>query len=109
MTYELAKQLKDAGFPQRGEWGYRFYPDGTMTALSYHRSVPQESDTYAPTLSELIGACQPHFDSLICIPGIRRGSEILQKGEWEATANLDNITTTGTLPEEAVAKLWLAL
>lgn len=48
MTYELAKQLKDAGFPT---------PKG----------ADEEWDTYDrmfPTLSELIDACLPDFKQL---------------------------------------------
>lgn len=48
MNYELAKELKDAGFPQKGEWA----TIGVSGALIKH-----SGDLYIPTLSELIRAC----------------------------------------------------
>ena len=88
MTYELASQLRDAGFPQIGKGGHLGPPD---------KLVWRASDrVYCPTLSELIAACTT-FCSLY-----RRGDD------WCADG-LDQPEQRGKTPEEAVARLWLAL
>jgi hypothetical protein len=85
VTYELAKQLKIAGFKDSNGW------------------VWHDSETLPmPTLSELINACGEDFISLIHPPIV---------GAWEAYAQPvdDSIDSVGSTPEEAVAKLWLSL
>ena len=81
MNYELAKKLKDAGFP----WQDR----NVLTSSSY------------PTLSELIEACGSEFISL-------QNKNLLG---WYSVANTQSGIKTGegSTPEEAVANLWLAL
>jgi len=81
MTHELAKELKDAGFPQREGRGVKH-----------------------PTLSELIEACGDKFY------GLHR----MVNGEWLAFMydiedSTRQVETIGSMPEEAVAHLWLAL
>lgn len=51
INYELAKQLKNAGFPQKGSFNGKDIPDVPIGA-------------YVPTLSELIEACGDEFDLL---------------------------------------------
>ena len=80
MTYELAKQLKDAGFPQ----DYNPQPAGWGGA---------DDDTHNPTLEELILACADDFVILVRD----------RLGNWYAESEI------GSTPTEAVAKLWLAL
>ncbi len=85
MTAKLAEQLKDAGFPQHDEMG-----------------AP-----YAPTLSELVEACDTYFWSL------RRTPE----GKWIATGHLipkeNQIPYYESVPYDepdvAVAELFLAI
>lgn len=97
MTYELAKQLKDAGFPQAHNYdenGRSDYVDKDYKgdALVGYISIP--------TLSELITACGDKFFTL----------ERLYDGCF--AANDDNGNRIGEeyeTPEEAIAKLWLAL
>lgn len=96
MNYELAKQLKDAGFPQEGDGGYALDND-----------CKDERDTcecmgYVPTLEELIGMCGDGSH------GINRLYRI-DDGQWAATGNDDFKDGVGTTPSEAVAWLWLAL
>lgn len=92
MNYELAKKLKDAGFPQYSieclfdpklkEWG------ASDMACS-------------PTLSELIEACGDQFYEL-CKTDY----------DWIANCYSDKnrvVYERGDSPEEAVANLWLAL
>jgi hypothetical protein len=83
MTYELAKQLKDAGFLQPK------YSD-------------KDWDTYErmfPNLSELIEACGDGYFLLEHIRGNR----------WVAVKGLIPISEIGITLEEAVANLWLKL
>ena len=89
MNYELAKQLKDAGFDQELIGAY----DATFS-----------DGIYVPTLSELIEACGDDFDSLrkrdtgfIAFP---TSEKLKERREW--------CLAIGT-PKEAVARLWVAL
>lgn len=85
MTYELAGKLKDAGFPKN------------FSVLSF------ECGDDFPTLSELIEACGNSFGQL---ERINNWNTI----EWYATNNIKDIETEiCSTPEEAVARLWLAL
>lgn len=81
MTYELAKQLKDAGYK-----GYlHFEGDGTVTH----------------DLSELIEACGDK------ISGIEKS---IEGNSWFAYPYPFSFPAhQGSTPEEAVAKLWLEL
>jgi hypothetical protein len=103
MNYELAKQLKDAGFPQKGEWGYRPHDGGMFSILNYHRDVPLETDVMRPSLSELIDACGTDFSFLAYW---EKGNEA---GDWQASSDKKLETLWGSTPDEAVANLWLAL
>ena len=134
MNYELAKKLKDAGFPQRqnedNTFGtifdthkfllrenadsrdspYDSINDRTMWIQYFNPAYVKEMAefvVYVPTLSELIEAC-----------GVKGTQFTLfgrDKDRWEAT-NLDGfdlqvqtLTKYGSTPEEAVANLWIAL
>jgi len=85
MTYELAKQLKDAAFPQQGNGSTFGSPNEVV---------------YLPTLSELIEACGDQF---YCVE-----KNLKEAPLWTATG-WDDDFGVGQTPEEAVAKLWLAL
>ncbi len=113
MNYELAKELKEAGFHQNtdggGEvlWPYGKYPKP--------RTDIGGEMVYAPTLSELIEACGEEFWSL---ERRKRGdplSPIDYEKEWiavEHPRNSDELLKTkclGDTPEEAISRLWLAL
>jgi hypothetical protein len=84
MNYELAKKLKDAGFPQQ-----------PVPFLPLANNSPETMDllTY-PTLEELIEACGEGFTTLI---RSFEGEVWLADGEEGKTAI------------EAVANLWLEL
>ena len=84
MDYELAKALKDAGFPQSGDSQLWF------------------SDVYIPTLSEIIEACGEDFGSLTKVV-----YDSVDK--WECRDRTGYIEIVEHTPEEAVAKLWLEL
>jgi len=84
MNYELAKQLKDAGFQNGLGCGHCGY-DGT--------------EDLPPTLSELIEACGDRFQY------VRRNND----GTFWAMDSFGNQTSDEQTPEEAVAKLWIEL
>lgn len=99
MNYTLAKQLKDAGFPQVGD---NRGSDGELAGLGDGISI--EGNVYNPTLSELIEACGDSFGRLNQIHKFKYvayASESYPKPLYE--------DTTGSTPEEAVARLYLAL
>src|SRR4030042_4814344 len=99
MNYELAKELKEAGFPQRGilktqstgcpHWGTEEW--GTRTDCGCWLSYP--------TLSELIEACG---DDLALMGAATKGWNVWRTG-------VKYPVVFGTTLEEAVAKLWLKL
>lgn len=107
MKYELAKKLKEAGFPQ--ETDYYFDSQGVsgnggemIFDIVYKNKLPEkEYFRYAiPTLSELIEACGDDFRDLIrykandtvmwCVHG--------HNSQW-----------TGFNPIEAIASLYISL
>lgn len=94
MTYELAKQLKDAGYKLKLSHG----PDDL-------RGVIRVDETWylIPSLSELIEACGDRFVILTRID--RFGQSVEQ---WIAIGT-HHEERKGFTPEEAVAHLWLAL
>ena len=126
MNYKLAKQLKDAGFPQRlnmeidGE-GYdrckegRLIPGMVIDEKNAARVLKKGEDmgeiAYEPTLEELIEACGDEFDKLIKNYGEEENKlakEIFgEDSDWIAYAY--SLTASGKTPTEAVAKLWLKL
>jgi hypothetical protein len=92
MNYELAKKLKDAGFPQYEPNGFPgiMNPDG-------------DKAVYYPTLSKLIESCGDDFKEMY-------RADKSGKSIWVAKC-CDNSSHVGegSTPEEAVANLWLAL
>jgi len=97
MTYELAKQLKDAGFPQNEE-----NVDGYIYDDDY------ENGAYAPTLSELIEACGDGLKDLTRCSGVHVPLDVEWTDGW-MTNNIGSPRTYAETYEEAVAKLWLEL
>lgn len=110
ISYELAKELKDAGFPQGKSAKIYYIVD---CPLPNGRMKPQECEQGAdlsvvnvsefcdiPTLSELIEACGEEFH---CI--LKRGEE--EGDKWEARSL--NTRVNANTPEEAVAQLWIAI
>lgn len=100
MDYELAKKLRDAGFT-----GHMCFE----TEYGCIQSIegPNYSHACLPTLSELIEACPREIEgNVFCL--------IAVKDRWECY--YDNygpspgqVRTEGSTPEEAAARLWLAL
>lgn len=95
MNYELAKRLRDAGFPQSGN-GRWIGPWDKIVWRSGDR-------VYVPTLEELIEACGDKFFVLNATKTRR------QPNTWYAAITDPNaIEATAATPAEAVAKVWLA-
>ena len=93
ISYALAAQLRDAGFPQggHGKW------IGPSDKLTWHAS----DRVYVPTLSELIEASSYKFGTL---------SQIFSTfPRWTACAVNCEKECLGSTPEEAVARLFLEL
>lgn len=92
MTYELCKQLKDAGLE--------------VLQHSYCNNCEydsREGSYHVPTLSELIEACGDKFHALLA-----RGNG--GDDNWEARSEGQfGSRVTGSTPEEAVASLYLKL
>lgn len=88
MNYELAKELKENGFPSN-------YGHNCPGCLCFSSE---------PTLSELIEACGEGFKNLIRI----NSTEFMVIGEDTNTTQMF-FEEYGESAEEAVAKLWIAL
>ena len=100
MDYKLAKELKDAGFPQ-GDCTCEATESNPEAVCKEMRSGMRCNP---PTLSELIEACGESFLKLVKI----------QLTEGEGVSYFESVSTYkekgfGSTPEEAVARLWLAL
>ena len=98
INYELAKQLKDAGFPQVKEPTY---------GQGYWYSENGGEGVYIPTLSELIEACQKgeEANSVNLFTTRDIGCEAIKQFRFSGSY----MKGIGSTPEEAVAKLWLQL
>jgi len=107
MNYELAKELKDAGFPQVGMGMYSTYLeqiDPEAVLPSEVIGIASTDSCYVPTLSELIEACGDKFGRLEYTPDV-------SMNPWWAHERLEGPHNVGdgSTPEESVARLWLAL
>ncbi len=120
ITYETARKLKDAGFPQKSEiswvcttdYNWRCNRCGTKesNAVSVPESCPNlDCNAYIPTLSELIAACGDRFRLFNRLAN--EHPTLQQKGGWLAVSGEfeERIDAFGDTPEEAVANLWLEL
>lgn len=103
LSYELAKKLKDVGFPQ-------VWPQSDEMEIQDALAISKikekyQKDVYIPSLSELIEACG-EFDRLI---KVRDMDDKLY--EWLAfsTPEIGLKEGHGKTPEKAVANLYLEL
>jgi hypothetical protein len=110
MIYELAKELKDAGFP------FRQIKEDELALRGFERSQVQSGfvfgdgiEWFEPNLSELIEACGEGFFAISHWPEgwTAEGGPIIQGKDnlWTAQIQCKNLPTA----EESVANLWLAL
>lgn len=102
MNYELAKKLKEAGFPNFDVtvWDERLYVS-KPTEATIKSQWEKGRGNYEPTLSELIEACRDRFLSL------QKGN--IKGKEWLALGSDNYTAETGETMIEAVANFWLAL
>lgn len=98
LSYELAKKLKDAGFPQANKDYKGIY--------LFSKPEGMGESVYCPPLPELIEACGDRFKRLeTCkVPDIITN---IEKTVWFAYSEDDE--TTGYTPDEAISNLWLEL
>jgi hypothetical protein len=110
MSPELAKELRNAGFPNIQDLQHRqgrqfLASDGCVSVYSLGELAPPEN-WFIPTLEELIASCEKmegydHFSL-----------EHAQLGWFASIEAQDEQTYNGShrpAAEEAVARLWLAL
>lgn len=103
MNYELAKKLKDNGFPQyEGHFRFKAWIEAQNIKTDYTESHHPEA-VHCPTLSELIEACGEDFWSLTRVNKVMWGATVLDN-----EMNMKYLGE-GSTPEEAVANLWLML
>lgn len=99
--YNLAKQMKDLGFPQNenGRYGvFHTSEDGTVED-GWTTTKGNPDGFYLPTLEEVIKACGEEFFQLT------KGS-----GIWYAEGDIIGTDkVTGSTPLIACMKLWIAL
>lgn len=108
ISYDLAKKLKDAGFPEN-LFRLKSCPCMDMTVEkdgTWACGHSKDELVSVPTLSELIEACGEDFGSIRKIWD--HYTEAFLYWFAECT-NEKGICCEGSTPEEAVANLWLAL
>lgn len=102
MDYELAKRLKDAGFPQK-----EFDFHNPFSGKGWPGDVRPAEYPYNPTLEELIEACialQPDAPFRLYIKNGKCRARM-----FTANTHQEAPWFFGSTPIEAVARLWLAL
>jgi hypothetical protein len=103
-SFDLAKRLKAAGFPQRFTGGSAFNEQGLAIQLNGERSwKAMDSDVSIPTMNELIKACGEKFG------GLERFLDGTKNRFRAYTIFPDTPSGYADSPEEAVARLWLLL
>jgi hypothetical protein len=99
MNYELAKQLKEAGFPQKGRGEVQHCLDDEEEEIVYHA-----------TLEEFIEAVPKYIGKATFVLGsANQGKEWVACYFDFATNRGSEFNESGSTPVEAVARLWLAL
>ena len=102
MQYELAKELKDAGFPQLDY--------SCILQVLEDVAIQDKNDSsvwyYKPTLSELIEACA---EKGVVRLNYATGAGATAEGNYSEHTEKFKTLREGKTPEESVAKLWLAL
>lgn len=105
IPYELAKKLKDAGFPQKGGLMYSNGRNIGVNSIGFKKLDLEIPDGYilSPSLEQLIEACGEDFEGIL---KSRFNKELATK-EWLACEG--EFKTDGDTPEEAVSMLYLKL
>jgi len=109
ISYDLAKKLKDRGFPQATEFHFidgAKEPERQSTWQQIEgewgaaRPISKVECIAAPTLEELLDVCAANFGNLVLNH---------QDASWKAFAHDGIRFCSGLTHQEAVANLWLAL
>jgi hypothetical protein len=101
MDYSLAKELKDAGFPQEGK--------NNDTCTDTSKSALGERIVH-PSLSDLIEACPKEMGNATFVLGAADRGRVWVACYFDFNTNRGSeLNETGQAPEEAVARLWLTL
>ena len=95
MTYELARELKDAGFPQKENPTY-VWSDNSNSRSTF--------DCYVPTLDELAFECG---DELSALKRTDDGFWTTIRRSTDGGLFVD--FSTYQTPEEALSRLWLSI
>ena len=106
MNYELAKELKETGFPQMGIITNLDIQPPKIEGSGKGRWILPENQkelVYEPNLSELIEECGLQMNRLTQNE-MNDNSIIWTAINWEGS-----ISGEGKTPEESVANLWLQL
>ena len=109
IDYNLAKELKDAGFPDSEDW-HRGSELGYSPDIMLAQCAGGVMNV--PTLSELIDACGEAIDAIYSpysSMSEHEGHQLYEGWRVDSTNEHLGISVTGKTPEEAVARLWLAL
>lgn len=117
MNYELAKELKDAGYPLKKGTRETWSGDQSIFFLDGETIAGHKVHYIRPTLEELIEACGDKFGGVIRggkqksdgarFTAFEDAMEVLQD---DSIADEDEVPHgEGATPAEAVAKLWLTL
>ena len=103
IDFELSKELKEAGYPQERQ---KYMPE--LDGINIYFEGNQEDPTGSfkiPTLSELIDACGERFYALTKA----RDGWMTQGFNNDEGDPANMIIKRSDTPEEAVARLWIAL
>lgn len=123
LDYELAKQLKDAGFPQEAAFFHeeseypdnrRYHRPASLYGLGVKGTPTTDQGLIAdPTLEELIEACGEKFVALYRFKRKLPSGDIWKTGDLRINDHEVSWpypeSGEGPTPRQAVAKLWLAL
>lgn len=103
ISYELAKKLRDHGFPQKGNPicicgnSFNSFPDCKHIGDDY---------VVVPTLSELVEECVKYLFSQF---SLEQHSNDWRAGVYRSNRQYAKQFSSGKTPQEAVANLWLLL
>lgn len=106
MDHALAKELKDAGFPQ--VWPQPDFMEirDALVVDEIRKKYPEQFDPYTPDLEQLIEACGKDWRGIESIT--KEHSQV--ENSWVASSFHGKVLhARGASPLEAVARLWLAL
>src|ERR1035437_4944279 len=98
MKYELAKELKEANYPQK-------FVEGRVAKVN----VDNTEYCFEPTLSELIEACGDRFKRVALHMKYYKTKHLNWSAHWRVNFKGKLGVVWGRSPEEAVARLWLEL